>query len=65
MEKIKKSFKIGQTIKRIIELEEYLEKEEFNFYDGGHSFDECYSLEIEEYNSLLIALKKKFESIKT
>jgi hypothetical protein len=61
---------IDQNIKRfceivaeINELNKYLTQEIEKFYDGGHTFEECYSTDIkklvelqEEFKSLLIPL---------
>jgi hypothetical protein len=45
-----------RLIQRINELNEFLDKEKESFYDGGYSFEECYSTQINE----LVDLQKKF-----
>lgn len=41
-----------RVITRINELNEFLDKERESFYDGGHSFEECYSNLINELEDL-------------
>lgn len=37
-----------RLVTKINELNDYLQKESANFYDGGHSFEEVYSSDLEE-----------------
>lgn len=54
---------IDPNIKRFCELicqinalNEFLDREKESFYDGGHSFEECYSSQIDE----LVDLQQEF-----
>lgn len=45
-----------RIVQRINELNQFLDEERESFYDGGHSFEECYSTQINE----LVDLQKEF-----
>jgi hypothetical protein len=51
-----------QVIEAITETNKLLDKERANFYDGGHSFEECNKSEIEQLvelqNELKVLLKE-------
>lgn len=46
-------------VRNINEKNDYLDKEESNFYAGGHTFEEVYEIDMEE----LKLMKNRLESI--
>lgn len=50
-------------VSEINTINKYLDKERYNFYDGGHSFEECYENDIEELVELQNELKNLLKEI--
>jgi len=46
-----------ELVLEINERNNKLKKERYNFYDGGHSFEDCYSSDIKELAELQAELK--------
>lgn len=44
--------KFCRIVQRINELNQFLDEERESFYDGRHSFEECYSTQIAELEEL-------------